>query len=102
MRAKLLQEDTGIKINITPLLIGKPYFYTHQEMLSMNGKARISITLNISDGVSTSLLEAIVMGAFPIQSYTACANEWVEDGKTGLLVHPEDTESVEHQALKKA
>ena len=35
------------------------------------------------------------MGSFPIQSWTACADEWIEDGKTGILVPPEDPEVVE-------
>ena len=34
-------------------------------------------------------------GSFPIQSWTACADEWIEDGRTGLLVPPDDPEAVE-------
>ena len=34
------------------------------------------------------------MGSFPVQSSTACADEWIEDGKTGLLVPPDDPEAV--------
>jgi glycosyltransferase involved in cell wall biosynthesis len=56
----------------------------------MFGRARIYIGLGISDGISTSLLEAMVMGAFPIQSCTACADEWIVDGKSGFIVPPED------------
>jgi len=37
----------------------------------------------------------MVMGAFPIQSWTSCADEWVEDGRTGLLVPPDDPDAVE-------
>jgi glycosyltransferase involved in cell wall biosynthesis len=71
-------------------------------MLRLYGRARVYIGLSISDAISTSLLEAIVMGAFPIQSCTACADEWVVDGKTGLIVPPEDPEVVAaalHRAL---
>jgi glycosyltransferase involved in cell wall biosynthesis len=32
----------------------------------------------------------MVMGAFPIQSCTACVDEWIEDGKSGFIVPPED------------
>jgi glycosyltransferase involved in cell wall biosynthesis len=59
------------------------------------GRARLYIGLSISDAISTSLLEAMVMGTFPIQSCTACADEWIEDGKTGFIVHPEDTDIIE-------
>ncbi len=41
------------------------------------------------------------MGSFPVQSFTACADEWIEDGVTGLLVPPDDPEVVE-AALRQA
>ena len=63
--------------------------------------ARIHIGLSISDAISQSLLESMVMGAFPIQSCTACANEWIEDGKSGLIVPPEDPHIVA-QAIRRA
>lgn len=67
----------------------------HNEILRLHGSARISLGLSISDAISTSLLEAMVMGAFPIQSWTACADEWVTDGISGMLVPPEDPDVVE-------
>ncbi|NUN65844.1 glycosyltransferase family 4 protein [Pseudanabaena biceps] len=85
------------KISITAI----PLSSSHQKLLELHGKARISIGLSISDGISTSLLEAMVMGSFPIQSWTACANEWLVDGETGLLVPPEDIEVIE-SAIRKA
>lgn len=65
----------------------------------MHGQARISVGLSISDAISTALLEAMVMGSFPIQSRTACADEWIEHGRTGMLVPVEDPEQVE-EALR--
>ena len=41
------------------------------------------------------------MGAFPIQSGTACANEWIEHGKSGLIVPPEDPHDIA-QAIRRA
>lgn len=87
--AELFSESTGVPVNIIPK--NSP----HSEILHFHGKARISIGLSISDAVSTSFLEAITMGAFPIQSWTACADEWIEDGRTGFLVQPDDPEDVE-------
>ena len=92
---ELFEHSTGIDITAVPLGL------SHNAILELHGKARISIGLSISDGISTSLLEAIVMGAFPIQSWTACANEWLVDGETGLLVPPEDVEVIE-SAIRKA
>ena len=89
LAAELFSESTGVPVNIVP---GGA---SHRDMLALHGRARISIGLSISDAISTPMLEALVMGSLPIQSRTACANEWVEDGRTGLLVPPEDPEEVE-------
>lgn len=93
--AKRLQRETGINVH------GLPKGTSHEDILRMYGQSRISIGLSMSDGISTSFLEGLVMGAFPVQSWTACADEWIEDGKTGLLVPPEDPEGVA-SALRKA
>lgn len=86
--AELFEQETGIITVLIPTS-------THDEILRWYGRARLYIGLSISDAISTSLLEAMVMGAFPIQSCTACADEWIEDGKTGFIVPPEDTDIIE-------
>lgn len=63
----------------------------HKEILSLMSQARIYIGLSRSDGISTSLLEAMAMGAFPIQTGTSCANEWISDGETGAIVELGDS-----------
>jgi len=85
--AELLQHTTGIPIEIVPRV-------PHDDMLRLHGRARISIGLSISDGTPSSLLEAMVMGSFPIQSNTSTADEWISDGETGILVHPEEPQEV--------
>jgi glycosyltransferase involved in cell wall biosynthesis len=74
--------------------LGVPFemipYSPHEEILKLHGHARISIGLSMSDAVSTSFLEALVMGSFPIQSNTSCADEWITNGETGFLVPPED------------
>ena len=57
-------------------------------MLRLHGRARVSIAISIGDGISTALLEAMAMGSFPIQTCTACADEWIIDGKSGFIVQP--------------
>ncbi|MGB7972118.1 MAG: glycosyltransferase [Candidatus Deferrimicrobiaceae bacterium] len=93
--AELFRQDNGIPVRILPK--DSP----HQEILRHHGRARISIGVSISDAISTSLLEAMVMGSFPVQSSTACADEWIEDGRTGLLVPPDDPGAVE-AAIRRA
>jgi len=95
MAGHLVAERTGLSVRTVPS--GRPY----DDVLRDYGRARISLALSISDGVPYSLLEAMVMGAFPLQSSTSCAGEWVEDGKNGLLVPPDDPEVVE-TALRQA
>jgi glycosyltransferase involved in cell wall biosynthesis len=85
--AELYKQDTGLQIEILP-----PVPYEH--MLEQFGKSRIYIGVSISDGISISSLEAMVMGAFPIQSFTACVDEWFEDGISGSIVRPEDVNSI--------
>ncbi|HEV2860186.1 MAG TPA: glycosyltransferase, partial [Pyrinomonadaceae bacterium] len=58
------------------------------------GRARVSIGLSISDGLSTSALEALIMGAFPVQSDTSCLCELVRCGEGALMVPPEDPTEV--------
>jgi glycosyltransferase involved in cell wall biosynthesis len=85
--AQLFEQETGVPVKIIPQC-------SHEEMLQLYGRARIYIGLSISDAISTSLLESMVMGAFPIQSCTACADEWIEDGRSGLIVPPEDPDII--------
>lgn len=94
LAANILAASTGLDIEIA----------THgdyMQAIRRFGAARIHLGLSISDGISQSLLEAMVMGAFPIQSYTACADEWIEDGKSGFLVPAEDSLIVA-EALRRA
>ena len=66
----------------------------HEDILRLHGSARLSISLSISDAICTSMTEAMVMGSFPIQSDTACAEEWIENGKSALLVNADDSDDV--------
>ena len=93
--ARLFSTTTNVEVTILPP--GQ----THEAIMKYHGMARISIGLSISDAISTSFLEAIAMGSFPIQSNTACAHEWITDGETGIIVPSEDPEIVE-KAIRKA
>lgn len=92
--AELLEQELGVPVIVIP-------HSAHDEILKLFGRARIYLGLSISDAISTSLLEAMAMGAFPIQSNTACADEWITDGISGLVVPPEDPQIVA-EAIRKA
>lgn len=70
-----------------------PPLLTHREMARLFGSARIAIGLATSDGTPNAMLEAMIAGAFPIQSDTISTREWI-DGENGLLVPPEDATAV--------
>ena len=65
-----------------------PFHSPREDILRLHASSRISIGVSISDGISTSFLEALVMRSFPIQSNTACAYEWIVDAKSGFIVSP--------------
>ena len=90
-----LRRATGMDIRLLPQV-------GHLSQLRRHGRARVSIGLSLGDGISTSLLEAMVMGSFPIQSETACASEWIHHRKTGMIVgaeNPEETAAALKLAL---
>ena len=62
------------------------------EILDYLSKSRIYIGASRSDGVSTSFLEALCLGAFPIQTDTSCASEWIELGFFGSIIRPDTSE----------
>jgi hypothetical protein len=55
-------------------------------------EAKIYVAASKSDGVSTSFLEALCLGAFPIQTNTSCAQEWINLGFEGDIVFPDSLE----------
>lgn len=72
------------------------------EVLSLMEKARIYIGNSISDGMPNTLLEAIISGAFPIQSNPGGVTaEILEDGRNGLLIkEPLNTKEIRSLILK--
>lgn len=92
--ARQVAELHGARLTVMPRV---PY----EEILKMQGRVRVSLGVSMSDGISTSFLEALLGGAFPVQSSTACAREWVIDGEGGLLVDPTDVTAIA-RALRRA
>lgn len=69
---------------------------SHEELLSKFGRALLAIGNSISDGIPNTLLEAIICGAFPIQSNPGGVSEdYIEDGINGYLIQsPESKEEI--------
>jgi glycosyltransferase involved in cell wall biosynthesis len=58
------------------------------DMYDKFAASRIYIGASRSDGISTSFLEALALGAYPIQTNTSCGNEWVEKGFQAHIIEP--------------
>ncbi|MBW3609211.1 MAG: glycosyltransferase family 4 protein, partial [Actinobacteria bacterium] len=92
--AEYIARTTGLRLSVLPE--SPP-----DEIVALMGRARIAVAVNTSDGTPNAMLEAMIMGALPIQSDTISTREWVTDGENGLLVDPEDPDDVE-RALRRA
>jgi len=69
------------KIRVTILKKRTP----HHEMLKHFSEARLYIGISLSDGISTSLLEAMATGCYPIQTNTSCADEWINESSGSIV-----------------
>ena len=72
---------------------------TQKEMYGLFSKTKVYIGISKSDGISTSLLESMALGAFPIQSNTSCANEWILNNKTGYILPPYNIKLISKKIL---
>ena len=91
--ARKLSRETGLKVQA----FGKKRL-KHHEILGLHARASIFIGLSLSDGISTSMLEAMAMGAIPVQTSTACCDEWFNE--TGVRVEDLSVEAVSGAILK--
>jgi hypothetical protein len=74
---------------------------SHDEIVKLMGRARMALGLSITDGTPNTMLEAMIMGAFPIQSDTVSTAEWIVNGQNGFLVPPENSDAAA-AAIRKA
>jgi hypothetical protein len=92
--AREISKQTGLEIKA----FGKGAM-SHKQVLEMFAKSKIYVGLSESDGISTSMSEAMAMGAIPVQTSTACCDEWF--GDSGVAVH-EITVPAVKGAIRKA
>ncbi|MGM8362765.1 glycosyltransferase [Flavobacterium sp. ARAG 55.4] len=74
----------------------------HREVIKLMGESLIYVGNSNSDGIPNTLLEAICMNAFPIQSNPGGATaEIIENGVNGILIeNPDDLEEIKQLFLK--
>jgi len=88
-RVKELSKTTNLNI----VSYGKGSL-SHEEMMQLFSRSICYIGVSLSDGISTSMIESMANGAIPIQTSTSCADEWIENGKTGFIISPSDIEGL--------
>ncbi|MGB8286464.1 glycosyltransferase family 4 protein [Rhizobium ruizarguesonis] len=66
----------------------------HDKMLKYFAHARAYLGVSVSDAISTSMLEAMALGSFPIQTDSSCCSEWIQHGRTGFAVRADDVRDI--------
>lgn len=75
---------------------------SNEEVIKLMGKSIIYLGNSISDGIPNTLLEALIMGAFPIQCNPGnVTEELIDDGINGFLINnPEDEKEIKELILQ--
>jgi len=91
-----------VKNNNLPFKVYDRHGLSQNEVLKIMGNSVLYIGNNISDGIPNTLLEAMLMGAFPIQSNPGGATaEIINNGENGFLIeNPENIEEIKTLILK--
>ncbi len=66
----------------------------HDEMGNIFRRAQIVVSPAIHDGTPNSLLEGMACGCFPIAGDLESIREWITHGQNGLLVNPNEPQSI--------
>lgn len=73
---------------------------SNAQMLALFKRARVSISLAISDGLPGVLVEAMQSGTFPIQSENSAAKDFLVNGTNGFIVDPWNFDSIRDSLLR--
>jgi glycosyltransferase involved in cell wall biosynthesis len=87
LQSEILRHDKRLNIEILPRM-------PKADLIEYFKEARVYLGLAISDGLSTSMVEAMSYGAFPIQSQNSSAPQFLVHGVTGGVVDPWDVQEV--------
>jgi len=91
LSTKRLARQIGKRTGLNVIAYSKGAL-SHDEMVEKFSRSIIYVGLSLSDGISTSMLEAMAMGAIPVQTDTACCDEWFSD--TGVAIRNLTVEDV--------
>ena len=66
----------------------------HAQMGNIFRSAQIVVSPAIHDGTPNSLIEGMACGCFPVAGDLESIREWITHGQNGLLVNPNDPQSI--------
>ncbi len=66
----------------------------HAEMGDVFRRAQLVVSPAIHDGTPNSLIEGMACGCFPVAGDLESIREWITNGQNGLLVNPNDPQSI--------
>lgn len=100
IRKYIAQNNSFKKLKYTLYL--KDNFIFNADLISLMGKSYIYIGNSLSDGIPNALIEAMGMGAFPIQSNPGkVTEEIIENGLNGFLINDaEDIAEIKHLIIE--
>jgi glycosyltransferase involved in cell wall biosynthesis len=81
VQAEILMKKHNLRITLLEKM-------DHSQLMEYFLKSKIYIGMAVSDGLSTSMVEAMAHGAFPIQSENSAATDFVEHGVSGMILDP--------------
>ncbi len=67
---------------------------SHAQMADVFRSAQIVVSPAVHDGTPNSLLEGMACGCFPVAGDLESIREWITHGQNGLLVDPNDPQSI--------
>jgi glycosyltransferase involved in cell wall biosynthesis len=94
LQVELFSKELDIDFVLLPRMPKK-------QLMDYFDHARVYIGLSICDGLSTSMVEAMAHGVFPIQSRNSAAPDFLVHGLSGGIVDPWDIREIS-SLLKKA
>jgi glycosyltransferase involved in cell wall biosynthesis len=66
----------------------------HAQMADVFRGAQVVVSPSIHDGTPNTLLEGMACGCFPVAGDLESIREWITPGQNGLLVNPNDPQSM--------
>lgn len=91
--AKRIAKKTRLRIVVHP-----KNTLSHEQVRRILERSVIYLGVSESDGISTTMLEAMGAGAIPVQTSTACCDEWFTN--TGVAITEISIDSVSQAVIK--